>query len=133
MWDWWWNINNNISFHFRLFPRKTNDKIFQKIQKNLFWGHLGPFLPRWGQKWIFLKKGICQFLDIPIIYHRAKNQKKNNERFLRWTPKWRIDRRTDNGDFIGRGSNNRNTRIRCEIWSFWRLYCLIWTYFNLLI
>ena len=69
-------VNNNISFHFRLFPRKTNDKIFQKIQKNLFWGHLGPFLPRWGQKWIFLKKGICQFLDIPIIYHRAKNQKK---------------------------------------------------------
>ena len=23
IWDWWWNINNNISFHFRLFPRKT--------------------------------------------------------------------------------------------------------------
>ena len=40
IWDWWWNINN-ISFHFRLFPRKTNDKIFGKIQKEpilgLFW------------------------------------------------------------------------------------------------
>ena len=23
IWDWWWNINNNISFHLRLFPRKT--------------------------------------------------------------------------------------------------------------
>ena len=31
-WDWWWNINNNISFHFRLFPRKTNDK---NLSKNL--------------------------------------------------------------------------------------------------
>ena len=31
IWDWWWNISNYISFHFRLFPGKTNDKIFQKI------------------------------------------------------------------------------------------------------
>ena len=23
IWDWWWNISNKISFHFRLFPRKT--------------------------------------------------------------------------------------------------------------
>ena len=28
IWDRWWNINNNISFHFRLVPKKTNDKIF---------------------------------------------------------------------------------------------------------
>ena len=33
IWECWWNINNNISFHFRLFPGKTNDEIFQKIQK----------------------------------------------------------------------------------------------------
>ena len=37
--DWWWNINNNPSFHFRLIPRKNNDNIFQKIQKTLFCGH----------------------------------------------------------------------------------------------
>ena len=36
-WGWWWNINNNISFLFRLFPGKTNDKIFKKIQKTLLW------------------------------------------------------------------------------------------------
>ena len=30
-WDWCWSINNNISFHFRLFARKSNDEIFQKI------------------------------------------------------------------------------------------------------
>ena len=29
----WWNINNTISFHFRLFPRKINDKIFPKKKK----------------------------------------------------------------------------------------------------
>ena len=45
--DWCWNISNNISFHFRLF-----------------------------QIWIFLEKRLCQFLNIPIIYHRTKNQKK---------------------------------------------------------
>ena len=27
----------NISFHLRLLSRKTNDKIFEKIQKTLFW------------------------------------------------------------------------------------------------
>ena len=45
----WSHINNNISFCFRLFPRKTNDKIFQKKQKT-FWGHFGPFLPKFEQK-----------------------------------------------------------------------------------
>ena len=56
IWDWWWNINNNISFHLRLFPRKTNDRIFQKIRKTQFWDHFGPFLPKFRQKWIFLEK-----------------------------------------------------------------------------
>ena len=55
-WNWWGNINNNLSFHFRLFPEKTNDKIFQKIQKTLFWSYFGPFLPKFRQKWIFLEK-----------------------------------------------------------------------------
>ena len=38
IWDWWWNINNNISFHFRLLPRKTNHKSFLKIQKERILG-----------------------------------------------------------------------------------------------
>ena len=49
------NSNNNFSFHFRLIPGKTNDKIFQKIQKTLIWGHFVPFLPKFEQKWIFLE------------------------------------------------------------------------------
>ena len=55
-------INNNISFHFRLFPRKTNDKILQKIQKTLFWGHFDLFCPILGKYEFFWKKGLCQFL-----------------------------------------------------------------------
>ena len=43
IWDWWWNINNNISFRFRLFPGKTNDKVFQKIKTNNFWAILDLF------------------------------------------------------------------------------------------
>ena len=67
IYDWCCNINNNVGFHFILFPRKTNDKISQKIQKPYF----GTILAFFAQTWIF-----CQFLNIPIIYHGAKNQKK---------------------------------------------------------
>ena len=49
-------ISITISFRFRLFPVKTCDKISQKMQKILFWGHFEPFLPKFGQKWIFLAK-----------------------------------------------------------------------------
>ena len=53
IWDWSWNINNNVSFHFRLFPGKTNDKMFQKIVKKiLFSGHFRPFFPKFKQKFI---------------------------------------------------------------------------------
>ena len=61
IWDWWWNINDSISFHFELFPGKTDDKILEKIKKALFWGQFGP---------------LRHFLNISIIYHFAKNQKK---------------------------------------------------------
>ena len=53
---WCQNINYNIIFHFWSYPGKTKDKIFQKIQKNLFWDYFGPFFSRFGQKWIFLEK-----------------------------------------------------------------------------
>ena len=39
IWDLWWNINNKIIFHFRLFPKKTNDKFFLKKKEPV----LGPF------------------------------------------------------------------------------------------
>ena len=91
-WDWWWNINNNISFYFRSFPRKTNDNIFQKIQKILFWGYFGPFLPKFGQNWNFLEKRAQSVFKITIIYHRGKSQKETNQLFLRKMLNWRADR-----------------------------------------
>ena len=47
----WWKINNNVIFHFRLFPEKTVDKFFSKMQKAPFW----LILPISGQNRICLK------------------------------------------------------------------------------
>ena len=68
IWDWWWNISNNISFHFRLFRRKTNDKIFQKFLKKLFGEQFGSFLLKFGQKCFLWKRELCLFLNIPITF-----------------------------------------------------------------
>ena len=62
IWDWWWNINNNISFQFWLFPRKTNDRIFQKkSKKNPFWAILGTFFQMWAKINSPGKKGPVRF------------------------------------------------------------------------
>ena len=45
---------------------------FFKTQKNPIFGS---FCPNLGKKWIFLEKRSVRFLNIPIIYHRAKNHK----------------------------------------------------------
>ena len=49
---------------------------FKKSKKNLIWGHFGPFLPKLGKNEFSWKKELCQFLDIPIIYQRAKIRNK---------------------------------------------------------
>ena len=118
IWDWWWIINN-ISFHFRLFPRKTNDKIFQQIPKILFWIHFGPFLPKFGRKWIFLEKKSSVSFQIfqlsTIVPKRQKKlmshfwEKRRNDRRTDRQADRETERQTDNSDFIGppvrRGSN----------------------------
>ena len=91
VWDWWWNINNNIIFHFRSFQRKTNDKMFQKNPI------LGPFWTLFAQIWAkmnFPKKGalLCQHLNTPIIYYHAKNLEKLMS--YSWE-KYRTEGRTD--------------------------------------
>ena len=68
--DWCWNINNNISFHFRLFSRKTNmTKFFKRSKKPYFGANLGKNEFSWN-------KVLCQLLNIPIINHCVKNKKK---------------------------------------------------------
>ena len=109
IWDWWWNINESISFHFRLFPGKTNGNIFQIIQKVFFWG---PF-------WVFLLKSgqirINHFLNIQVIYHHAKNQKKVLTHS--WDKCWtyreatvrQADRQRDIGHIIDKHQKINNT------------------------
>ena len=86
---------------------------------------LGIILGRLSKNWANLdknecswKKGLCQFSNIPIIYHHAKKQKKTIERkMLNWWAETgrQTDRQTDNSDFIepsiGRGSNKINWEI----------------------
>ena len=89
----WWNINNTISFHFRLFPQKINDKIFPK--KNKKKGQFGPFLLKFGQKWLFMEKRALPVFNNPNIYHHIKNQKKLMSHSWEkcWTDGW-ADRQT---------------------------------------
>ena len=59
------------------FLEKLMTKCFKKSKNPV----LGPFCPNLGKNEFYWKKGSCKFLDIPIIYHRAKNQKKLQSHF----------------------------------------------------
>ena len=75
-------------------------KFFKKCKKPYFGVIWGNFSPSLGENEFSWKKGLCQFLNIPIIYHGAKILKilqlisdKNAELLM--------DRQTENSDFIG--------------------------------
>ena len=87
IWDWWWNINKNIGFRFRLFPVK-NDKIFQNIKKKLG-AILGPFCPNLGQKRNFYSKRLCQFLLFQLSTTIKKKSEKKLTYFSEKMPNWR--------------------------------------------
>ena len=76
-------------------------KLFKKSKKP-FGAILGPFYSNLGKNEFSWKKGALSVWNIPIIYHRAKNQKKlwpipeNAE----WLTDRLADRQTENGDFI---------------------------------
>ena len=62
----------NISFHVRLFPRKTNmTNFFRNSPKPYFGAILGPFCPNLGKSEFSWKKGLCQVFNTQIIYHCA--------------------------------------------------------------
>ena len=92
IWDWWWNINNNIIFHFRLILRKTNDKIFL-MMKDYFGVILGRFFPNLGKNKIFWKKRTSVFNCSNSLPSHQKSEKVSS-----WEECWtdvRIDRQTD--------------------------------------
>ena len=71
------------------------EKLMTLFKKNpYFMTVLGPVCPNVDKQEFSWKKVLCKFLDIPIIYHYAKNQKKPF-RHLRKTLKPRTDGRTD--------------------------------------
>ena len=80
----WWNINNNISFHYRLFPRKTNiTKFFKKSQKPYF-GPIWGFFAQIGAKNEFCwKKGLCSVFQYSNYLSLCQKSEKPNEPFLR--------------------------------------------------
>ena len=95
IWDWWWNINNNISFQFWLFPRKTNDRIFQK--KNLKKTHFGLFwalFSKCGQKWILPEKRALSDFRYSKYLPSCKKSEKTNKPFPRKIPNWQTVRQT---------------------------------------
>ena len=53
-----------------------NNKIFQKIKTFLGGVILDPFYQNLGKNEFFWKRVLYQFLNIPIIYHCVKHQKK---------------------------------------------------------
>ena len=60
----------------------------------IIWDHFGSFLPKLEPKWIFLEKELCQFLNIPIIYRRAKSQKQLMSHSWEKMLNWQIDKQT---------------------------------------
>ena len=104
IWGWYWNINKNISFHFRLCPRKTNNKIFKNIQKVQFWGHVA-ILAFFTQIWAKLdfpgKKALSVFKYSSYLPSCQKLEKPNMLFFLSKMLNWRMDGQTENHDFVG--------------------------------
>ena len=56
------------------FEEKPTWQNFSKNLKSFFWAHSGPFCQNLGKNEFFLKKWLCQFFNIRIMYHHAKNQ-----------------------------------------------------------
>ena len=84
---------------------------FKKSKNPNFGAILSNFYPNLGKNEFSWKKGLCQFLNIPVIYHGAKNLRKvtthsdKNAELL-------MPKQTENSGFIGpsieQGSKNSN-------------------------
>ena len=68
------NINSNMIFHFNLFLKKINDRIFHKMRKITFWGNFWSFLSKIGPNKIFTKNiELPPFLPVIKSYGHSKN------------------------------------------------------------
>ena len=74
-------------------------KFLKKLKKIYFGVILDAFSQNAGKNEFSRKKGLFQFVNIPIIYHHTKkNQKKTYDPLLskipNWQTYWQTDRRT---------------------------------------
>ena len=78
-----WNINNNVSFNFRLFPRKPNMTTFFKKLKKPYFRPFWALFDQFGQKWIFLEKRTVLVFQYSNYQPLCQKPEKPNEPFLR--------------------------------------------------
>ena len=94
-------------------------KFFKKFKKICLEAILGTFCLNSGRNEFSYTKGLSQFLDIPIIYHRAKNQKKLLSHFWEkvqtdgWTDRQR-NRWTDRQQWFYRTLRRTGVQKECQ-------------------
>ena len=76
IWDWWWNINNNISFISDFFPRKTKGKCFKKSKKPYFEAISDPFFPNLWKNEFSWKNGSVSFKIFQLSVPKSKKTNK---------------------------------------------------------
>ena len=95
-------LNKKHCFQFRLFPRKTNENIFQKNPpKTLFWG---PFWSLFAQIWakmIFPKKRALSVLKYPNYLKLCQKSEKT------------ISQKVNLNQFAGSWKNQANMSFIC--------------------
>ena len=70
-------------------------------KKPSFGPNFGPFGPNRGSNYFFFLIWLCQSLDIMVHYYHIQYQKNTNDAILRKLSDGRMDRKTDQSDFIG--------------------------------
>ena len=103
-WKLWWECARPSLSKIRV-PICKKLKILKRNSRPVI---LGPFFPNLGKNEISWKKRIFQFLNIPIIYYRAKNQKKRTNHSRE---KCLTESRTDTHRQTG-GKTDRKTDLR---------------------
>ena len=99
-----------LAFILDYFQENQMRKFFKTSKKLCFGVILSNFCPNLKKNEFSWKKGLCQFLNNPIIFHGAKNLKKITTHPLKKCQT--ADGQTENSDFIrpsvGQGSKKSN-------------------------
>ena len=107
------NTANNINFHYRTNPVKTNDKIFQYIQQTLFL----PIFPILGAKKFFLDNPGLSCATSYRFLASCQNLEKNNDTIPRQRSDRQKERRKDGQTLFYRTlpANARGPKILCYL------------------